>query len=96
MNVSLEVKDLEERMIVDCEGVAELPDIFINFRGQQLKLDSFDYIDIHLHDCYSLLYGFDHPHVEWVLGLPVLRRYYTEFNMTPGSPSVTFHPLKSH
>ena len=94
MNVSLEVKDLQNRLIVGCEGFEEFPDISINFRGKLLKLDSFDYIDIDTHDCYSRLYGLDLPEVGWILGVPLLRRYYTEFNMTPGSPSVTFHPLK--
>ena len=77
--------------IVDCGDFEEYPDITINLRGKLLRLDAYDYIEVGEEDCYSLLYGVDHPSKRWVLGLPVLRHYYTEFNMNPGSPSVTFH-----
>ena len=72
----------------------KLSGITINVRGELLRLNGYDYIEVGDDDCYSLLHGKDDPEAGWTLGLPLLRRYYTEFNMKPGSPSVTFHPLE--
>ena len=79
---------------MDCEGFEDFPDISIYYHGKLITVGPLDYIDVSGGHCYSLLHGVDRRSVGWSLGLPLLRRYYTEFNMTPGSPSVTFHPLK--
>ena len=90
----LEVKSSEDNTMVDCTDVTKMPKINIHFRGKILTLGPLDYIEVGSKDCYSLLYGFDCNNGGWILGVPVLRRYYTVFNMHPMYPSVTFHPLK--
>ena len=88
------MNNLEDHKIVDCKDVAKLPKINIDFRGKILTLRPTDYIEVRGKDCYSLLYGFDRRNGGWILGVPVLRRYYTVFNMRQHGKNVIFHPLK--
>ncbi|XP_011266425.2 lysosomal aspartic protease [Camponotus floridanus] len=73
----------EER--VNCHRIDLLPTISFILGGKAFNLTGEDYI-IQLPDngntiCISRFVGLDSREVEWILGVPFIGRYYTEFDM---------------
>ena len=85
---------------VDCKEIDTFPDVEFKFGDKSLKLKPADYIRViskggdHEDECLSQFYGMDHPDEIWLLGTPLLRQYYSEYNMKSGEESVTFYGLK--
>ena len=79
---------------VICENIPKFPDMEITFKDGTLKLEAEYYIRRVGNKCYSTLFGKDLIGKMWLLGDPLLFKYYTEYNMNPRSPSVTFYEAK--
>ena len=84
---------------VDCKDIPTFPDMEIKLGDKVLKVKPDEYIRVKPKldeddECTSLLYGMDDPEGLWLLGDPLLRQYYTEYNMKADEESVTFYELK--
>ncbi|XP_011262603.2 aspartic proteinase A3-like [Camponotus floridanus] len=73
---------------VDCDRIFQLPTITFNLGGKAFDLTSKDYIIRHPDDesiCIPVfskgVYSTYYDDIEWVLGMPFVGRYYTEFDM---------------
>ncbi|GAB1867619.1 Lysosomal aspartic protease [Camponotus japonicus] len=89
MDVSLINRFLETnpKGNVDCSRILELPTIRFNLGGKAFDLIGKDYIIRHPNDtsiCVTVFWKHDPTYdgeVKWVLGMPFMGRYYTEFDM---------------
>ncbi|EFN70292.1 Lysosomal aspartic protease, partial [Camponotus floridanus] len=71
---------------VNCNRIFHLPTITFNLGGKAFDLTDRDYIIPHPNDksiCITVFWKHDSTYkdVEWILGVPFMGRYYTEFNM---------------
>ena len=76
---------------VKCEDIHTFPAMEIKFKDGTLKLEANYYIRRTGDKCFSTLVGQDNRAKMWILGDPLLVKFYTKYDMTPGAPSVTFY-----
>ncbi|XP_011257733.1 lysosomal aspartic protease-like [Camponotus floridanus] len=82
---------------VNCNRIFDLPMIRFILNDMTFKLTADDYI-IEIPDkngrsvCISGFVGLDLHEVDWVLGIPFIRRFYTKFNMN--TDQIGFAPTK--
>ncbi|EFN67885.1 Renin, partial [Camponotus floridanus] len=72
---------------VNCNRIFHLPTITFNLGGKAFDLTDRDYIIPKINDesiCITVFSKHDSRYkhdVKWILGMPFMGRYYTEFNM---------------
>jgi len=69
----------DETLAMDCSTTG-LPTVTITINSNEFTLEASDYIMVEDGECYSAFDGADEGSIDWILGSPFIRAYYTVFD----------------